>query len=223
MSYGGMLTDASGVPFYIDGTMPLTLLEKRVVTSVNGLGSYDLVANDGTLRLIFLQAADSDFTTPTNCEWLVVENGLWRLYTNGSPRTINVFIFGYAVQPVPAWGIQINNSAGQCILTNETRPLRDVQSFGDISSDSTSGYFISTTLSGSWAIAPQATGVFTAVDIGSGQARPVQAWYYGVARYNGTQTILRSAYRGSNTGTNLQNPSYINSRTKLTAINVARY
>ncbi|MDQ1226451.1 hypothetical protein QE443_002612 [Pantoea ananatis] len=41
MSFGALLTDSQGVPFYIDGTRPLTLVNK-VVFSVPSPGAAEI-------------------------------------------------------------------------------------------------------------------------------------------------------------------------------------
>lgn len=225
MSYGAMLTDQNGVPFYIDGTMPLTLLEKRTVSTISsGFSSVDLYRNDGTIRFTFI-LSNGPWSDATCCEWLQLESGIWRMYYNGSSqRTVEVYIFGYKFQPIPAWGIQINDAQGRCILTNETKVLRDVQGFGNPADNNNSGYTINQSLTGKWAVLPQSTGLFTAVLVGDGQTRPVTANYWSSARYNGSQTKICSGYRGSiGSGGGIQNPTYTNSRTRLFCINVARY
>lgn len=220
MSYGALLTDEQGVPFYIDGTRPLTLISKIAVSipSSSGVFSRDLYANDGQVRFVFIQSNSSD---GAKAEWLQMESGVWRLYASGGSRTVTVYIFGYANQPVPAWGIAIWDANGNCILTNESKVLKDVVQLGDISSDSTSGYRISNTRSGSWAIAPTYTGVFNGVDNSTGQPRPVVNTYYASAYYNGSSTVISSHTNGSLAGTT--GGTYTNARNTITAVNVANY
>lgn len=225
MSFGAMLTDAQGVPFYIDGTRPLTLINKVTYTvpAGGGLGSIDLYQNDGVMRFVFLQ--DNGPATGTGCSWLQLDNGVWRLYVNGTSGTLTTaYIFGYANQPVPEWGIALFDAQNNCILTNESKVLKDIQVFGDQSNNNTSGYLYSGTINGSWAVSPYFSGIFSGVVNAGGQLRPVSAFYYLAAHYNGTQTVLKSGIGqgGSPDGT-VQSPSYVNSRCLLTAINVAGY
>ncbi|WLS77355.1 hypothetical protein Q3V30_12740 [Erwinia pyri] len=221
MAYGALLTDANGVPFYIADTMPVSLTQKISYNVSAGLSSRVLFANDGVLRMVFVgnNAAQAN---SSSCEYLQLENNNWILYSSGAARTIDVYIFGYNYQPVPSWGIQINDDQGRCILTNETKVLRDVQALGNPSSDTASGYKINQTLSGHWAVAPQNTGLYTAVANTNGQPIPVQAWYYATARWNGSTTQITSGYRGDASG-GTSNQTYINSRSRITAINVDRY
>lgn len=226
MAFGALLADASGVPFYIADTMPLSLLEKRVlsVPAVSGNGSVqDLFANDGVIRFVFVNSNGAQNTNDT-CEALVLNqtNNRWELHCRGGARTVNAFIFGYQFQPIPAWGIQINDSQGRCILTNETKVLRDVQNVGDSTNANNSGYLINTNLSGQWAIAPVFTGYFAGVNNSSGQPMPVVAQYCSSARYNGSTTQIVSGFLGNIDGS-ASNATWYNYRNRITAINVARY
>ncbi|MDI6536318.1 hypothetical protein QMA77_05125 [Pantoea ananatis] len=224
MSFGALLTDSQGVPFYIDGTRPLTLVNKVVfsVPSPGGLRSIDLYPNDGVIRFVFIQ--DNAGTTSNYCSWLQMDSNTWRLYMNYQAGTsVTVFIFGYANQPVPAWGVAIWDAQNNCILTNESKVLRDVTSLGDQSSDTNSGFRFTGTLAGSWAVAPFWSGLFTGVDNSTGQARPVSATFYLAAHFNGSQTFLRSGIGQGSVDGNVSNPSYSNSRCLLTCINVDKY
>lgn len=221
MAFGALLTDDQGVPFYIDGTRPLTLINRITVNVSSGGGtvySQDLYADDGTERYVFIQSNNAD---TSSAEWLQLDNGVWRIYSTASNKTITVFIFGYANQPVPAWGVAIWDASGNCILTNESKVLRDVTSLGDISNANASGYLYSGTLGGSWAVAPVATGILTAVDNSSGQPRPVTVYFYSSAYYNGTNTVINS--HGDRSVAGISSPVYTSARNTLTAINVARY
>ncbi len=226
MAFGALLADSSGVPFYIADTMPLSLLEKRVlsVPAVGGSGSsQDLFANDGQIRFVFVNSTAPQGSN-SNCEALVLDttNNKWKLMCAGSARTVNVFIFGYQFQPIPSWGIQINDSQGRCILTNETKVLRDVQNIGDSTNANNSGYVINSTLSGQWAVAPVYTGYFAGVNNSSGQPIPIVAQYCSSARYNGSTTQIASGYLGNLDGS-ASNATWSNYRNRITAINVDRY
>lgn len=226
MDYGALLSDANGVPFYIADTMPLSLLEKKVlsVPAASGNGSIqDLFANDGVIRFVFVNSTGAQGTNEI-CEALMLNQttNRWQLWCRGSARTVNVYIFGYQFQPIPSWGIQINDAQGRCILTNETKVLRDVQNIGDSTNANNSGYLINTTLSGQWAIAPVYTGYFAGVNNSSGQPIPIIAQYCSAARYNGSTTQIASGYLGNLDG-NASNATWSNYRNRITAINVARY
>lgn len=222
MGYGALLADAQGVPFYIDGTRPLTLINK-VVINVPGdnsgtVYSQDLYSNDGAVRFVFIQ---SNSGISTSAEWLMLENGVWRFYSSRTAKTVTVFIFGYALQPVPAWGVAIYDSSGSCILTNESKVLRDVRQNGDVTSDAASGYKIDITVSGSWAVAPAFTGLLSAVDNSTGQPRPIVVYYYSNAYFDGVNTRITSHADRSAAG--ITGASYSNARNALTYVDTSRY
>lgn len=226
MSYGAMLTDSAGVPFYIGDTMPLTLLEKRVLSASEASGSgavINLFNNDGAIRFVFVNSNGAQGNTQSTCEALELSGGVWSLRCAGAPRTVNVYIFGYQFQPVPAWGIQINDSQGRCILTNETKVLRDVQKLGDEGADSGSGFKANFTLNGEWAVAPAYTGNYTGTVSQGGQVYPVVAQYASSARFNGSTTQITSGYIGNLNAGGGGTGTLTNYRNRLVAVNVQRY
>lgn len=226
MSYGAMLTDSAGVPFYIGDTMPLTLLEKRVLSvgSASGSGAViNLFNNDGTIRFVFVNSNGAQGNAQSTCEALELSGGVWSLRCAGAARTVNVYIFGYQFQPVPAWGIQINDAQGRCILTNETKVLRDVQKLGNEGSDTDSGFQANFTLNGEWAVAPAYTGSYVGTVSQGGQVYPVVAQYASSARFNGSTTQITSGYIGNlNTGGG-GSGTLTNYRNRLVAVNIQRY
>lgn len=226
MSYGAMLTDSAGVPFYIGDTLPLTLLEKRVlsVPAASGTGAViNLFNNDGVIRFVFVNSNGAQGNTQSTCEALELSGGVWSLRCAGAARTVSVYIFGYQFQPIPAWGIQINDSQGRCILTNETKVLRDVQKLGDEGSDTGSGLNANFTLNGEWAVAPAYTGNYVGTVSQGGQVYPVVAQYASSARFNGSTTQITSGYIGNiNTGGG-GTGTLTNYRNRLVAVNVLRY
>lgn len=226
MSYGAMLTDSAGVPFYIGDTMPLTLLEKRVlsVPAASGSGAViNLFNNDGVIRFVFVNSNGAQGNAQSTCEALELSGGVWSLRCAGAARTVNVYIFGYQFQPIPAWGIQINDAQGRCILTNETKVLRDVQKLGDEASDAGSGLNANFNISGEWAVAPAYTGNYTGTVSQGGQVYPVVAQYASSARFNGSTTQITSGYIGNiNTGGG-GTGTLTNYRNRLVAVNVLRY
>ena len=220
MAYGALLTDEQGVAFFVDGTRPLTLINKITINvpGASGVTSQVLYANDGAVRYVFVQSNSSNVYA---AEWMEMVGGNWVLYTTGGSRTVTVYIFGYANQPVPAWGIAIWDASGNCILTNESKVLREVTSLGDVTNPNASGNNYSGTLGGNWAVACAFTGALNAVDNSTGQPRPIVINFYSSAYYNGSQTLISSHSNGSTAGTS--SPVYTNMRNTLTAINVARY
>ncbi|MEN4605985.1 hypothetical protein WKH08_07235 [Pantoea agglomerans] len=226
MSYGAMLTDSAGVPFYIGDTMPLTLLEKRVlsVPAVSGSGTViNLFNNDGVIRFVFVNSNGAQGNGQSTCEALELSGGIWSLRCAGAARTINVYIFGYQFQPIPAWGIQINDSQGRCILTNETKILRDVQKLGDEGSEAGSGFTANFTLNGEWAVAPAYTGSYVGTVSQGGQVYPVVAQYASSARFNGSTTQITSGYIGNLNTSGGGSGTLTSYRNRLVAVNVQRY
>lgn len=217
--YGAMLTDSQGVPFYVGGTRPLTLLSKTTysIPGSSSTNSWNLYQNDGAVRFTFIQSNGSD---ATKAEWLQLDAGIWKLYATGGTRNVTVYIFGYKTQPVPKWGVAIYNESGECILTNESKVLKDVREFGNPASDSQSGYNIDVSLSGSWAVAPTYTGIFAGVDNSTGQPRPIVIVFYAAAVVSGGNTKITSHTAGSGAGTG---GSYANARNTITAIDVSKY
>lgn len=226
MGYGALLTDAAGVPFYIGDTMPLTLIEKRVITIPGASGSgvvINLFNNDGAVRFVFVNSNGAQGIRQNTCEALELSAGVWSLRCAGATRTANVYIFGYQFQPVPAWGIQINDAQGRCILTNETKVLRDVQKLGNEGSDADSGFQANFTLNGEWAVAPAYTGSYVGTVSQGGQVYPVVAQYASSARFNGSTTQITSGYIGNlNTGGG-GSGTLTNYRNRLVAVNIQRY
>lgn len=222
MAFGAMLTDVNGVPFYIGGTIPLSMLEKRLINVGGGVEVINLFNGDGSPRYVFVNSNAPHSSRSDTCEALEVAGGVWRLRISGGARQVKVFIFGYQFQTPPAWGIQINDEQGRCILTNETKVLSDVQNIGDSSVDTASGFRLNTTLDGEWAIAPVYTGYFSGVNNSTGQPMPIIAQYASSARYNGAATQVASGYIGNVDG-NASNATLTNYRNRITAINVARY
>lgn len=221
MAFGALLTDTQGVPFYIDGTRPLTLINK-ITINVPGSGgttyTQDLYANDGAVRFVFMQSNSNNLAF---AEWITLENNTWRFYGTVGVRVVTLYVFGYSNQPVPTWGIAIWDAQGNCILTNESKPLRDVQQLGDISNENNSGFNINSTLAGSWAVAPSYTGLLAGVDTSTGQPRPINVWYYASSYFNGSSSNIRSHTHGSVAG--LTQSGYVNSRNTLAVINVNNY
>lgn len=95
MSYGAMLTDSAGVPFYIGDTMPLTLLEKRVlsVPAASGSGAViNLFNNDGVIRFVFVNSNGAQGNGQNTCEAMDLsgESGACAVL---EPQERSMFIF----------------------------------------------------------------------------------------------------------------------------------
>lgn len=214
MSYGGMFTDANGVPFYIDGTLPLRLTDVRTHTSQPNAGFFDLYPNDGAIRFCFISATGPGYHYITQDR----THGTNWILTSGVAMgvTITAYIFSYAIEThLPDYGMAIWNSSGQLVITNETKLLSGVQQLGTAGVEASSGMSFKTTLSGHWAIAPTITGGIVGVVYQGSQAHPYSNFFYASAYYNGSTTLIDSrgvggdASGGGNlTRTNLRNQIY---------------
>lgn len=216
--YGAMLTDASGVPYYILDTMPLCLLEVKTLV-LNDSGSYygqkAVHANDGAIRFVFVQTSSGS----TSAFYYTLFNGTW--FIRGTfGASVTVYIFGYEYQIPPKYGIAIWDAQGRCVITHETKVLSGVRNLGTEGQDS-SGYKLDTTLSGSWAVAPAIDGMFIGI-VGQPSPRTVQIPFATNAYYNGSTTRINSNTTGTDSGPFLST-SYLNSNIRLQCIDVSRY
>jgi len=222
-TWGAMLTDTAGVPFYIDDTMPLCMISKTTYTlNLNGgtVASQAIHSNDGAVRFIFVNSPD-----PNVYFWYAYDStsAMWRIYAScqgASTFRLNVYVFGYQYQTPPKWGIAIWDAQARCVITNETKVLRGVSPVGTEGAES-AGYNISTTLTGNIAVAPAMTGAVTGV-IQSGGTRPFEARYYTSAYYNGSTTLIKSLATDAVAG-GVQNITYTNFRNRIISTDMSRY
>lgn len=222
MSYGALLSDESGVPFYIDGTLPLKLIDIKTFTTGNAGGYFFLFPDDGRMRFVFAKANKDGYFYLQRGN---LENSDWVLNNSfPSGTVITAYIFGYRVEAtIPKWGMAIWNEKNECVIHNETKVLRGVTSLGNPDVDQQSGMYYQTTLNGDWAVAPTITGGATGV-INSGGVRPYSNFFYTVAYYNGIQTLIRShGTVGDSFPGGVSNLVVVNTRCKLNAIDVSKY
>ena len=218
MGYGAMLTDANGVPFYIQDTMPLSLIS--VNTYANN-SEPDIHPNDGAVRFVFCNSDNVD----TNFYYFYkASTGSWAVNGLGpSGGVYRVYIFGYQFQPVPAYGIQINDAQGRCILTNETKVLRGVETIGTPGADS-AGINLNVTIPGRYAVAPEMLGYISGVVYQGSQPYPYLNQIFTSAYYSGGNTVIKAVGRGETPGsTGASNITTTNYRKAIRAINVDRY
>ncbi|AXH43448.1 hypothetical protein MZUP3_240 [Erwinia phage vB_EhrS_49] len=220
-TWGAMLTDSAGVPFYIDGTMPLCLISNQTYSLNIGGGtvaSQPIHANDGAVRFVFVNSPD-----PNVYFWYAYDSisNVWSIYASG-PGTfkINVYIFGYQYQTPPRWGVAIWDAQGRCVITNETKVLRGLNTIGTEGADS-AGYNINTTLTGNIAVAPTMLGSVTGI-IQSGGTRPFESRYYTSAYYNGSSTYIRAMMTDTVTG-GVQNITYTNFKNRIITADMSKY
>ncbi|BBL31193.1 hypothetical protein [Pantoea ananatis] len=223
MDFGVALSDNSGNPFYIKGTMPLTLMGKQTFSIPSGgLGSAVVHENDNVLRLFYYDASGGDgyafYSRDTQNRGVLTYGG------NNRACVITLYTFGYQYQNPPKFGIGIfdNASPRRCIIHNQSKVLSNVQNLGT-EGDENAGYKISVNLSGRWAISPVMTGVITGVINQGGQAYPFQSVFYARSLYDGSNSAIASILdKGVPTG-GVSNVTYSNFRNRIFAVDMSRY
>lgn len=227
MAFGAIIADPEGNPFYIDGTLPLRLVNK-VTKSVDGTTFVPVHKTDNVMRFIFCEisanGAGSDsayvyyeklFNTD---DWGITAG----YYSPNGPGLVTVYVFEYQYETlIPKWGVAFWDSAGRCVLTNETKVLRGVTPFG-VEGQESAGYNINTTLNGRWAVLPVSTGIITGV-INSGGTRPFMSTFFANAYYNGSTTKISSGGTGGYPGGGVSNITYTNAKNRIMAIDVSMY
>ncbi len=94
------------IPFYIKGTMPLTLMGKQTFSIPSGgLGSAVVHENDNVLRLFYYDASGGDgyafYSRDTQNRGVLTYGG------NNRACVITLYTFGYQYQNPPKFGIGI--------------------------------------------------------------------------------------------------------------------
>jgi len=218
--YGAYLTDQQGNPYYILDTLPLCLVSKQTFTRTASNGTIDIHDNDSTFRLVFCR---SNIGGVSFYYALNSVTGKYAIYSSGpGTYTIDIYIFGYQYQTPPKYGLAIWDSAGRCVITNETKVLRGVEVVGNQADPNASGYNASATLSGEWAVAPDVMGYFTGVINQGGQVYPVRAVAYTSAYISGSNTVIKSEFVGDS-GSGASNVQFVNHRNTIKAIDISRY
>ncbi|WP_414146872.1 hypothetical protein ACMGGR_11250 [Erwinia sp. BNK-24-b] len=223
-TWGAMLTDSAGVPFYIDDTMPLCLISAQTYTmNLNGgtVTSQEIHPNDGAVRFVFVNSPDDNVYF-----WYTFDSSTstWRIYASckgASTFRLNVYIFGYQYQTPPKWGVAIWDAQGRCVITNETRVLRGINPVGMEGADS-AGFNTDVTMSGNFAVAPSILGALTGTVSAGGQVRPYAANYYTSAYFNGSTTRIR-AIPADTASEGLQNATYTNFKTRVLSADMGKY
>ncbi|CAH0198100.1 hypothetical protein SRABI13_01656 [Erwinia aphidicola] len=221
-NYGAFLTDQQGNPYYILDTLPLCLIEKKSFNITGGRVISVIHPNDSTFRLVFCRTnvAGSSFSyyldTVTTGSYVVDSRGA------ASGFTLDVYVFGYQYQTPPKYGIAIWDSAGRCVITNETKVLRGIEVVGNQADPNASGYNAAATLVGEWAVAPDVMGSFNGVINQGAQVYPIQAIAYTSAYKSGSSTVIKSEFVGDS-GSGASNVQFYNRRNTIKAINVSMY
>ncbi len=223
MDFGVALTDDAGNPFYIKGTMPLTLIDKQTFTVPSGgLGSAVIHPNDSVVRLFYYDTTVADayafYSRDSSGQGILTFGG------NSSSAVITLYTFGYQYQTPPKFGIAVfdNASPRRCIIHNQSKVLSNVQNLGTEGAD-TAGYNISQSLTGRWAISPVMTGVITGVVNQGAQNYPFQSLFYARSLFNGSSSSVGSILDKGTPGGGTGNITYTNFRNRIFAIDVSRY
>lgn len=224
MDFGVALTDDAGNPFYIKGTMPLTLISKQTFSvPAGGLGSAVIHQNDGVLRLFYY-----DTTSAGSYAYYSQDSagiGTLTYVGNTSGVVITLYTFGYQYQTPPKFGIAIwdNASPRRCIIHNQSKVLSNVQSLGTEGSDS-AGYNTNVSLSGRWAISPIMTGYINGVINQGAQNYPFVSIFYARSFFDGSSSNIASVLdKGTPSGGGVANVTYNNFRSRIFAVDVSRY
>jgi len=160
MSYGGELVREDGTAFYIDGSLPMTLIRiqgfSANATENSGNGSSIGLDAVGASPFLYFIRFDQD----DGWGYQETANGINTIIVGAfSSGTVSgqIYVFGFQIQPVPAYGIAIFNESGQCVMTNETQPLRGVNVVTPSGPPATSQY-LNEVVPGRMAIIPGRTG-----------------------------------------------------------------
>lgn len=219
-NYGAFLTDQQGNPYYILDTMPLCLINKQSFTVTAADRRFAIHDNDSVFRLVFCRSNTAGVSFGY---FLDTVSGKYSISHSGpGTYTIDVYTFGYQYQTPPKYGIAIWDSAGRCVITNETKVLRGVEVVGNQADANASGYNATGTLAGDWAIAPDIMGSFNGVVYVGSQAYPIQAIAYSSAYKSGNNTIIKSEFVGDSSS-GASNVQFYNRRNTIKAINIARF
>lgn len=225
--FGAMLTDSAGVPFYIMDTLPISLIDHRVY-SIGGGGSGSKVADlygSNQMYFTFVNCIYGDVERDTNAENIFFNpsTGIFELWASGAARTIHVYIFGFKYQIPSGYGLQVNDDQGRCVITHDTKVLKNVQKLGDQNNPQASGMNLRADLAGNWAIAPADMGYFAGVINQAGQPMPIVSRYVSSARFDGSTTRVRVGIFGNTSAGSGATGTTTNYRTTLTAVDVNNY
>lgn len=190
-----MLRRADGTPFYIDGTMPMALIRVQrfelSATANSGTGqSITLDSSTGNPHLYFIRFEQVD-----GWGYQCVYSGNHTMIVGASRSgTVSgyIYVFGMQVQTPPTWGIAIYNAAGECVLTNETRVLKGLDTATPTGSPGTAVY-LNEVVSGKKAIIPGKCGMMVYRGGGAGGPPGIAAEPYNTGCYwDGSNTMIAS-------------------------------
>ncbi|QXA73960.1 hypothetical protein [Klebsiella aerogenes] len=214
MSYGVTLTAPSGEVWVTPDSIPLALYSKQTITLRGGTNEDEFrsVTYDSSQPMIAFVCFTNGYakanTTYSGNECRVV-------FSFGTQQaTAEIYFFTVFEQEAPNYGLAIWDASGRLILTDKTRTLSDIQSYGQ-------GYDTNVTNSGKWAVSPLALGLVVGV-VSDPLPRPFQGEYHAYAIYNGSSTNIRAMVTQTPSG-NISGVTYINMRNSVLAIDCSRY
>jgi len=223
MDFGLALSDNAGNPFYVKGTLPLTLMSKQTFSVPSGGLSAAIVhENDNILRLFYYDASGGDgyafYSRDTQNRGILTYGG------NNTACVITLYTFGYQYQNPPKFGIAVydNSSPRRCIIHNQSKVLSNVQNLG-VEGDANAGYNTAVTLPGRWAISPIMTGYISGVISQGGQPYPFMSTFYARSLYDGNNSSIASVLDKGGPGGGTGNVTYTNFRNRIFAVDVSRY
>lgn len=159
MDYGAILTYPDGTPFYIDGTIPLSLISVQDKSFSNSQTSFDLGTKSSELYIYFVRMDAEDATA-----YIQVNSSTGTRFLSAKRPTSNtysfsarIYCFGIQYPTPPSWGVAIYDSSGRCVLTNETNTLKGL---GRTPASGTAGQasYLNESVSGMVAVTPGITG-----------------------------------------------------------------
>lgn len=184
--YGVYLTTTDGRPFITPSSIPVSLLTKA---TASGSGKVSVSVNiDASLINLPFVLSDAPAFPSYSIAGNVMTITCHRTSDTGGTINMQAYVFSIKAPVPPKWGIALWNAQGRCILTNETRVLRDIRTFGTKGAPASSGTSINQTITGKWAIMPELAGQLSGV-VNQGPFSIVQPFF---AQYNGTSTIISS-------------------------------
>lgn len=184
--YGVYLTTTDGRPFITSNSIPVSLLTKATA-SASGKVSVSVNIDPSMVNIPFV-LSDAPAFPSYSIVGSVMTITCHRTSDTGGAINMQVYVFSTKVPVPPKWGIALWNAQGKCILTNETRVLRDIRTIGTKGVPASSGTSINQTITGKWAILPDLAGQLSGV-VNQGPFSIVQPFF---AQYNGTSTVISS-------------------------------
>lgn len=215
MSYGVTLAAPSGEVWVTPDSIPLALYSKQTITLIGGTNANEFcsVTYDSSQPMIAF-VCFTNGQAKANTSYSGNECRVTFSYGTQQARA-EVYFFTVFEQEAPNYGLAIWDASGRLILTDKTRTLSDVQSYG-------SGYDTNITNSGKWAVSPLALGLIVAI-VQDPQPRPVQAEYHAYAIYDGSNTTIRAMLTQTITGGSVTGVTYLNMGNSVIAIDCSRY